>query len=80
MLEVRNLTKISKGGVLALDRVSFQVPRGQCLAIIGLSGSGKFTLCHRRGGGHDGLSEFGNAGAICLKERFILWISGSFNV
>lgn len=44
MLEVHNLTKIYEGGVLALDRVSFQVPQGQFLAIIGLSGSGKSTL------------------------------------
>ncbi|PWH17602.1 MAG: phosphonate ABC transporter ATP-binding protein [Anaerolineae bacterium] len=44
MLEVRNLTKIYEGGVLALNRVSFQVPQGQFLAIIGLSGSGKSTL------------------------------------
>ncbi|RCK74941.1 MAG: Phosphonate ABC transporter ATP-binding protein [Anaerolineae bacterium] len=44
MLEVRNLTKIYEGGVLALNRVSFQVPPGQFLAIIGLSGSGKSTL------------------------------------
>jgi len=44
MLAVRNLTKIYEGGVLALNRVSFQVPEGQFLAIIGLSGSGKSTL------------------------------------
>ncbi|HWQ47083.1 MAG TPA: phosphonate ABC transporter ATP-binding protein [Longilinea sp.] len=44
MLEVRNLTKIYEGGVLALDKVSFSVPDGQFLAVIGLSGSGKSTL------------------------------------
>ncbi|GAB4483046.1 MAG: phosphonate ABC transporter ATP-binding protein [Anaerolineales bacterium] len=44
MLEVHNLTKIYEGGVLALNRVSFQVPEGQFLAVIGLSGSGKSTL------------------------------------
>lgn len=44
MLQVKNLTKIYEGGVLALDRVSFEVPDGQFLAIIGLSGSGKSTL------------------------------------
>lgn len=44
MLEVRKLTKIYEGGVLALNRVSFQVPQGQFLAVIGLSGSGKSTL------------------------------------
>ena len=44
MLQIQNLTKIYEGGVQALDRVSFEVPKGQFLAIIGLSGSGKSTL------------------------------------
>jgi phosphonate transport system ATP-binding protein len=44
MLEIKNLTKIYDGNVLALDKVSFTVPNGQFLAIIGLSGSGKSTL------------------------------------
>ena len=44
MLEVRNLTKIYDNEMLALDKVSFEVPDGQFLAVIGLSGSGKSTL------------------------------------
>ena len=44
LLEVKNLTKIYDGEVLALDQVSFQVEDGQFMAAIGLSGSGKSTL------------------------------------
>lgn len=44
MLEIRNLTKIYEDGTLALDKVSFTVPDGEFLVVIGLSGSGKSTL------------------------------------
>ncbi|GAB4537307.1 MAG: phosphonate ABC transporter ATP-binding protein [Anaerolineales bacterium] len=44
MLEVRNLTKIYDDGTVALKNVSFTVPDGAFLVVIGLSGSGKSTL------------------------------------
>jgi len=45
-LLMRNVTKTYDGAVTALDRVSFQVPRGSFLAVMGPSGSGKSTLLH----------------------------------
>jgi phosphonate transport system ATP-binding protein len=44
MLQIQNLTKVYGGTVLALDDVTFDIPKGQFLAVIGLSGSGKSTL------------------------------------
>ena len=44
MLKIRNLHKIYTGGVHALNDVTFDVPKGQFMAVIGLSGSGKSTL------------------------------------
>ncbi len=53
ILEVKELTKIyGKGGsqVTALDHVSFQVRKGEFVAIVGASGSGKSTLMNLIGG------------------------------
>lgn len=44
LLQIKNLSKTYDNGVHALDDVSFDVPRGQFVAVIGLSGSGKSTL------------------------------------
>jgi branched-chain amino acid transport system ATP-binding protein len=43
ILQVRNITK-TFGGILALNRVSFDVREGEILGIIGPNGSGKTTL------------------------------------
>jgi phosphonate transport system ATP-binding protein len=44
MLEIKNLTKIYSDGTVALKNVSFKVPDGEFLVVIGLSGAGKSTL------------------------------------
>ena len=44
IIQIEKLTKIYPNGVRALDDVSFDVPKGQFVAVIGLSGSGKSTL------------------------------------
>src|SRR5579884_876603 len=42
MIEVKNLTKYF-GPVLAVDRVSFNVARGEIVGLLGLNGAGKTT-------------------------------------
>lgn len=44
MVELRNLVKTYPNGTQALQGVSFDVPKGAFVAVIGLSGSGKSTL------------------------------------
>ena len=44
MLEIKSLEKVYPNGHHALKNVSFSVPQGEFLVIIGLSGSGKSTM------------------------------------
>ncbi|WP_378943729.1 ABC transporter ATP-binding protein [Paracoccus sp. R86501] len=43
MLQVQGITK-RFGGLTAVDDLSFDVPRGQAMALLGLNGSGKTTM------------------------------------
>lgn len=53
ILEVKELTKMYGTGenqVVALDHVSFQVKKGEFVAVVGASGSGKSTMMNLIGG------------------------------
>jgi phosphonate transport system ATP-binding protein len=44
IVQVRGVTKVYPNGTAALKNVSFNVPKGAFVSVIGLSGSGKSTL------------------------------------
>ena len=75
-----------KPGVLAVDRVSFTLPRGECLSIIGESGSGKSTLAYavanllpkpgHRTGGRVLLPGLGDVARVPDREWPSIWGTG----
>ncbi len=66
MIKVRGLTKIFTSGeqrIVALDSLSFDVPKGQFLTISGKSGSGKSTLLYQLG-----LLDLPTSGSVFIDE------------
>ena len=73
MLEIRNLSKKYGSGAVelrALDDVSFQVPTGDMVCIMGKSGSGKSTLLRLLG-----LLDRPSSGEIILDEKRVSKLS-----
>lgn len=74
-LEVKELTKIYGSGesqVVALDHVSFQVKKGEFVAIVGASGSGKSTLMNLVGG-----IDRPTSGRVIIEEKDIFSMNES---
>lgn len=67
MIEVKNITKIygkKQNAFVALDNVSFTIPDGVSVAILGKSGSGKSTLMHLMSG-----LDTPTSGSIIIDDR-----------
>ena len=64
MLTIQNLTKsypsarAAAGNIVALDRVSIHIPKGDFAAVMGTSGSGKSTLLNMIAGLDDQVDWF----------------------
>ncbi len=53
ILKVENISKIygtNEAKTIAVDNISFEVEKGEFIAIVGASGSGKSTILHMIGG------------------------------
>lgn len=66
-LELRNLTKVFSGGVVAVENVNLTVEHGEYLVLLGPSGCGKTTTL-RMIGGH----EFPTSGDVILDGESLL--------
>lgn len=75
VLEVKELTKIYGSGdnqVVALNHVSFQVKKGEFVAIVGASGSGKSTLMNLIGG-----IDRPTSGSVIIEEKELFGMNES---
>ena len=84
LLQIEGLTK-RFGGVVASDRISLQVPRGELHAVIGPNGAGKTTLIGQLAGEiapDDGRVRFDDADITALPtyRRTALGLARSFQI